>query len=214
MTDKPPSPAAPPPGPLAQPPRKSRTSLIIIGSAAAIIAAVVATGIIVVHARNDGQNPNASASRSTPSGATRSAAEEEQPAPQSTEPKVKGLQDKAAYASGVTVSLSDYQRGASSANAAPANTAYTSFTVKIENKSPSALDLSAAYLMCFHGEESQESQQIFDEELHGLPELRLQPGRAAKATVACEMPKEETYLQVEFTLSQDLPKTVFAGDVA
>jgi len=213
MTEKPPSPAAPPPGPLAPPPRKNRSNLIIIGSAAAVIAAVVATGIIVVNTRNDGRNPNGSASRSTAPDTTRNTAQAQQPTPQASEPEVKGLQDRAVYASGIAVSLSGYRRGTSSADAAPANTAYVSFTVKIENKSPSAMDVSAASLTCFHGEESQESQQIFDEELHGLPDLRLRPGRTAKATVACEMPKQETYLQVEFTPSPDLPKTAFAGDV-
>jgi hypothetical protein len=205
MNNTPPTPAAPPPGPLAKP-KKNRTNQIIIGATAAVIAAIVVTGILVVQTRNDGGNPSSAASRSSPSDDT--AITEEEP-----EPDVRGLQDKAVYETGVEVTLSDYKRGTSSANAAPANTPYVSFTVKIENKSKSALNVATGYLMCYHGDESQESRQVFDEELHGLPSMQLRPGRTAKTTVACEMSKEEKYLQVELTPSTELPKTIFAGDV-
>lgn len=117
------------------------------------------------------------------------------------------------YASGVTVSLSNYQRGTSSAYAAPANTPYVSFTVKIDNKSASALDVETGYLTFFYGDESQQARQLFDKHLHGLPDLRLRPGRTAKETVAFEMPKEQAYLQIELTPSSELPQTIFAGDV-
>ncbi|MFJ3670331.1 hypothetical protein ACIPSE_28140 [Streptomyces sp. NPDC090106] len=214
MTEKPPKPAAPPPGPLAPPSnRRNRSSLIIVASAAAIIATIVATGIIVVQSRDNEGSPTSSVSRPTPSRALVSTADEEQVAPQETEPQIKGLQERAVYESGIAVSLSGYRRGTSTAIAAPANVPFVSFTVKIENKSASAVELGTAYLTCFHGDEIQESQQVFDENLHGLPDLRLRPGRTAKATVACEMPKDETYLQVEFTPSPLLTKTIFAGDV-
>ncbi|MEV7885242.1 hypothetical protein ACWD3I_39930 [Streptomyces sp. NPDC002817] len=212
MNNTPPTPAAPPPGPLAKP-KKSRTNRVIIGAAAAVIAAIVVTGIIVVQTRNDGGSPNSAAPRSTPSDDTAITEEEHEPTPENTEPDVRGLQDTVVYANGVEVTLSDYKRGTSSAIAAPANTPYVSFTVKIENKSKSALDAATGYLMCYHGDESQESRQIFDEELHGLPSMQLRPGRTAKATVACELPKEGKYLQVEVTPSTGLPKTIFAGDV-
>lgn len=190
MNNTPPTPAAPPPGPLAKP-RKNRTNQVIIGATAAVIAAIVTTGIIVVQTRNDDGSPSSTASDSTPPDDTATTEEEHQPTPENTEPDVRGLREKAVYENGVEVTLSDYQRDTSPANAAPANTPYVSFTVKIENKSTSALDVATGYLMCYHGDESQESRQIFDEELHGLPSIQLRPGRTAKATVACEMPKEE-----------------------
>lgn len=212
MNNTPPRPAAPPPGPLAKP-KKNRTTLIIIVSAAAITAAIVATGIIVVQTRDDEGSPSSPASPSTTSDRTLITGEEQEPTPEGTEPEIKGLLDGAVYEDGVEVTLSDYQRGTSSAYAAPANTPYVSFTVKIENKSESALDVGTGYLLCYHGDESQESKQIFDNDLHGLPSMRLRPGRTAKVTVACEMPKDEKYLQVELTPSTELPKTIFAGDV-
>ncbi|MFC8350026.1 hypothetical protein [Streptomyces sp. NPDC057280] len=167
----------------------------------------------MVQTRDDSGSPSSPSSRSAPSDDTLITRKAQEPTPANTEPKVRGLQDRAVYESGVEVTLSDYQRGTSSANAAPADTPYVSFTVKIENESESALDAGTGYLMCYSGEESQESKQIFDDQLHGLPSIRLRPGRTAKATVACEMPKDENYLQVELTPSTELPKTIFAGNV-
>lgn len=167
----------------------------------------------MVQTRDDKDSPRSPAPRATASDATLNTEEEQQPTPQDTDPQIKKLQERAVYANGTAVSLSDYQRGTSTANASPANTPYVSFTIKIENGSTSAFDVETGYLSCFHGEESQQSEQIFDERLHGLPDLRLRPGRTAKATMACEMPKDESYLQIEFTPSSDLPQTVFAGDV-
>ncbi|MBD0843019.1 MULTISPECIES: hypothetical protein [unclassified Streptomyces] len=214
MNNTPHKPAAPPPGPLAKP-KKSRTNMIIIGAAAAVIAAIVATGIVVVQTRDNGGDPNNEPPRSAPADKTLTTEEEPEPTAEESEPGVRELQDTAAYDNGVEVTLSDYQRGTSTANAAPANTPYVSFAVTISNKSESALDVGTGTFTCYYGDASQESRQIFDfdEGLRGLPSVRLRPGRTAKATVACEMAKDERYLQVELTPSINLPKTIFAGDV-
>ncbi|MFF4252273.1 hypothetical protein ACFY1L_13790 [Streptomyces sp. NPDC001663] len=205
----------PPPMPAYDPPsapKKSRTNAIIIGSATAVIAAIIGTGIVVVQARDD-DKPQATAEISAPADDTVTAAVEEEATPEDTEPAVMGLTDGVSYEDGVELSLSDYKRGTSSAWAAPENTPYVAFTVKIDNKSESVVDIGTGYVMCYYGDDSQESEQIFDDGLDGLPSMKLRPGRTAKAKVACEMPKSEEYLQVEVSPSMDDETAIFAGNV-
>jgi hypothetical protein len=210
----PPQPDFPPPLPPEPPkPPKSRTNLVIIGSAVAVIAAIVATGVVVVNSRDD---DSPAAASSTPADSTvTAAAEEPEPEPTATEPKVMGLTDGVAYEDGVEVTLSGYKRGTSSEYAAPASTEYVAFTVKIDNKSKAVVDVGTGFVMCYYGESSSQSEQIFDPDrnLDSLPTMRLRPGRKATATVACEMPKKESYLQVELSPSMESQTAIFAGDV-
>jgi hypothetical protein len=211
----PPPPEFPPPTPPAPPaPKPSRTNAIIIGSAAAVIAAIVATGIVVANSRDD-SGSSATAETSAPADDTITAAEEPESTPENTEPQVMSLTDGISYEDGVEVMLSDYKRGVSSDTAAPSATPYVAFTVKIDNKSSSVVDVGTGYILCYTGDESQQAEQIFDSErgLEGLPPMKLRPGKAATATVACEMPKEEEYLQVEMAPSMEAQVAVFAGNV-
>lgn len=207
----PPPPAFPPPAP---PPKRNRTNAIIIGSAVAAIAAIVTTGLVIVNARDD-DAPASSTASSSPTDETITAAEEPEPTPENTEPEVMGLTDGVAYEDGVEVTLSGYKRGTSSAWAAPENTAYVSFTVKIVNKSKSTVDLGTGFVMCYYGDESTQAEQIFDSErgLEGTPSMRLRAGRTASAKVACEMPKGEEYLQIELAPSMESAVAIFAGNV-
>lgn len=207
-TTPPPPPAFPPPAP---PSKKNRTNAIIIGSAALLIAAIVTTGVVVVNTR-DGNTP-ASAGSSSPADETVTAATEPEPEPEDTGPEILGLTDGVEYEDGVEVALSDYKRGVSSEYAAPASTSYVAFTVKINNKSDAVVDVGTGYVMCFYGEESREAEQIFDDGLDGMPSMKLRPGRVAKATVACELPKGEEYLQVELAPSMESAVAIFAGNV-
>lgn len=204
----PPPPAGQPP---AQSPKKNRTNTIIIGAAAVAIAAIVTTGIVVAGNRDD--SSASSSTKSTPSDDTITPTVKPEPTPDDTEPEIMGLTDGVAYEDGVEVTLSDYKRGTSSEYAAPGSTPYVSFTVKIDNKSDAVVDIGTGYVMCYYGDESREAEQIFDEGLDGLPSMRLRPGRVAKATVACEMPKGEKYLQIEMAPSMESAVAVFAGNV-
>lgn len=207
--DFPPLPVEPPA------PRGNRTNAVIIASAAAVIAAIVATGLIVVNSRDDTAGTSSVSTSSTPSDDTVTAAAEPEPTPEDTEPEVMGLTEGVAYEDGVEVTLSGYKRGVSSEWAAPGSTPYVAFTVKIDNKSAATVDIGTGYVMCYYGDESQEAEQIFDSErgLDSMPSMKLRPGRVAKATVACEMPKGEAYLQVELAPSMDAEVAVFAGNV-
>ncbi|MGQ5576749.1 hypothetical protein [Streptomyces sp. ECR3.8] len=213
MTDTPPPPAFPPPPP--EKPRRARsTNAIIIGSAAAVIAAIIGTGIVVVNSRDTTSSP--ATETSTPADDTiTAAADEPEPTPEDTEPEIMGLTEGVAYEDGVEVTLSGYKRGVSSEWAAPGNTPYVSFTVKIDNKSDKVADIATGYIMCYYGDESQQGELIFDSDrgLDSVPSMQLRPGRTATAKVACEMPKDEEYLQIEMAPTMDSEQAIFAGNV-
>lgn len=209
-TTPPPPPAFPPPAPL---PKRNRTNAVIIGAAVAVIAAIVTTGVVVVNARDDDASTASSAASSSPTDETITAVTEPEPTPENTEPEVMGLTDGVAYEDGVEVTLSGYKRGTSSEYAAPGNTPYVSFTVKVVNKSEAALDLGTGFVMCYYGDESTQAEQIFEEGMSGLPTMSLRAGRTASAKVGCEMPKGEEYLQVEMAPSMESAVAIFAGNV-
>ncbi|MGW5691507.1 hypothetical protein ACWEWX_11250 [Streptomyces asiaticus] len=123
-----------------------------------------------------------------------------------------GLTDTAKYDGGVEVSLSRFTRGISSEWAAPGNTPYVKFNVTFKNGGDEAADLSGVTLSCQHGDTP--GEEIFDSEhgLDGIPTSHVRPGRTVTAVVACEMPKAETYLQVEVQPGL-ADVTVFSGDI-
>ena len=211
-TTPPPMPDYLPPPP---PAKKKPRNWVIIGSATAVIAAVIGTGVFVVNSRDDNTDTASTSSSSTPTDDTVTAAVEEEPTPEETEPEVMSLTDGVVYEDGVEVDLSDYKRGTSSSWASPESTPYVAFTVKIVNRSDAVVDVGTGYVMCYYGDESQEAEQIFDSErgLEGMPSMKLRPGRTAKATVGCELPKGEEYLQVEMAPSMESEVAVFAGNV-
>lgn len=157
----------------------------------------------------------AAATSSTPTDDTITPAADPEPTPEDTGPEVMSLTDSIEYTDGVEVTLSDYKRGTTSAYASPESTPYVSFTVKIVNGSGSTVDIGTGYVMCYYGDESRESEQVFDSDrgLEGMPSMRLRAGRTAKATVGCELPKGEEYLQVEMAPHMEADVAVFAGNV-
>lgn len=213
MTDSTPPPMPdfpPPPQPMV---KKNHTNAIIIGSAAALIAAVVATGVVVVQSRDDKPDSSTAAAEPTPTDETITAAEEPEPEPENTEPEIMALTDGVEYEDGVEVTLTGYARGTSSEWAAPESTPYVSFTVKIVNKSDKTMDVGTGYVSCYYGDESREGELIFDDGLDGLPSMKLRAGRTASAKMACQLPKDEEYLQVEMAPSMESEVAVFAGNV-
>ncbi|MBP8532379.1 hypothetical protein, partial [Streptomyces sp. MK37H] len=107
------------------------------------------------------------------------------------------LDDTASYEDGVNISLGGFKRGTSGPYAAPENTPFIRFSITFENKGDKAADLSGVYLTCQR--ESSPSEEIFDSEhgLDGIPATRLLPGRTNTVPVACSLPADEDYLQVE-----------------
>ncbi|MFJ8146576.1 hypothetical protein ACIQ6R_16115 [Streptomyces sp. NPDC096048] len=205
MPDFPPSPA----------PKKNRTNAIIIGAAVAVIAAIIGTGIVVVQDRDDDTDAKPAAESSAPADETVFAEEEPEPTPDDSEPEIMGLTDGVSYEDGIEVKLSGYKRGVSSEWAAPGGEPFVSFTVKIDNQSDAVADIATGYVMCYYGAESQQAEQVFDSErgLEGVPPMKLRPGRTATGKMACAMPKDEEYLQVEMAPTLDSEVAIFAGNV-
>lgn len=207
----PPMPDFPPPPPAPKKPR----NWVVIGTGIAVIAAVIGTGVFVVNSRDDSADTGSASASSTPTDETVTAAVEEEPTPQDTQPEIMALTDAVEYVDGFEMSLSDYKRGTSSEYSSPENTPYASFTVKVTNGSDAVVDLNSGYISCFYGEESREGELIFssDPELGGLPSMQLRPGRSASARVACQLPKGEEYLQIELAPYSDAEPAIFAGNV-
>ncbi|MFJ4790985.1 hypothetical protein [Streptomyces sp. NPDC088794] len=208
----PPMPTFPPPPPE---PKKSRTNLVIIGAAAAVIVAVIGTGVVVVQSRDDGGKPAAASSSSdTPDeDVVTAAAEEPDPEPADTGPQIFGLNDTAEYETGVEVTLSNFSRGVSSAYAAPENTPYVKFTVKVKNGSETTIDTSLLTVSCSYGEDGQSSESIFDEGLDGGPDTKLLAGRSINVPWGCEMPKGASEIQIEVSPDMDSEAAIFTGKV-
>jgi hypothetical protein len=215
-TPPPPPPGFPPPLPPEQPatPGKSRTNAIIIGAAVAVIAAIIGTGVVVVNSRDDDSSTETAAAKSsTPAGDTVTAAEEPTPTPSDTGPEVFGLSDGVAYDSGVELSLAKFTRATSSDYAAPENTPYVRFTVKIKNGSSATVDTTSLSVNCSYGEDGQSSESIFDDGLNGAPSTKLLAGRSLSVAWGCELPKGEEVLQVEVTPDYESETAIFTGKV-
>ncbi|MGW7299145.1 hypothetical protein, partial [Streptomyces sp. NPDC054829] len=123
------------------------------------------------------------------------------------------LDDTVVYDHDVEVSLSGFSRGVSSDYAAPENTPYVKFTIKVVNNSDSTVDANEMTASCAYGDEGREGEAIYDDGLDGLPDTRILAGRSLSFAWACELPKKETFLQVEVAPDYDSEEVVFAGDV-
>ncbi|MER8158141.1 hypothetical protein [Streptomyces sp. NPDC094472] len=121
----------------------------------------------------------------------------DEPTEDDTIPDALGLGDTVEYDGGVEISLGKFTRGVSSEWAAPENTAYIRFNVTFKNTGDKTADLNTVSLSCQRAEAP--GEEIFDSEhgLDGLPMTHLLPGRSVTAPVACSLPADEDYLQVE-----------------
>lgn len=222
----PPQPSMPtqPPQP-PRPPGGSRTNLVIVGCAVAVVASVIGTGIVVA---GDGDGTASPAPTVT---VTRTVTAEDAETDTDTDTTgddsgsgdtddaasdddgVFALDDTVIYDSDVEVTLSRFRRGVSHDYAAPENTPYARFTIKIVNSSGATVDANEMTVDCAYGDEGKEGEAIYDDGLNGLPETRILAGRSLTVPWACELPKGETFLQVEVSPDYDSEEAVFTGDV-
>ncbi|PGH46932.1 hypothetical protein [Streptomyces sp. Ru87] len=126
-----------------------------------------------------------------------------------------GLTAEVEYIDGTKISLDKFARGTSSEWASPASTPYVKFTIKIVNDSEATMDLGSMYVACQYGDAGKEGEQVFDTErgLEGTPTTHLRPGRSISTVNACELPKDESYVQIEVSAGWDLETAIFVGDV-
>ncbi|WP_200303393.1 hypothetical protein [Streptomyces adelaidensis] len=227
----PPMPPSQPPQP-PRPPGGSRTNLVVVACAVAVVASVIGTGIVVsgdsdgaagpaptvtvtrtvaaedtgTTAADDGSDSDddGSDSDSDSGGASDTATDDD---------GVFALDDTVIYDSDVEVTLSGFKRGVSSDYAAPENTPYAKFTIKIVNGSDVTVDANEMTVDCAYGDEGKEGEAIYDDGLDGLPDTRILAGRSLTVPWGCELPKDETFLQVEVSPDYDSEEAIFTGDV-
>ena len=125
------------------------------------------------------------------------------------------LTEAAVYKDERKIQLSAFSRAVSSGTASPEKTAYARFTLTVTNDSTEHMDLARVYISCQYGAEGRESEEIFDSAngLNGMPSTHLLAGRKLSTTIGCELPKNETYLQIEVTPDLDSEVAIFTGNV-
>ncbi|MFD0395320.1 hypothetical protein ACFQ3Z_36880 [Streptomyces nogalater] len=108
----------------------------------------------------------------------------------SDEDGVYALDDTAVYEP-TEVALSGLKRAVTGEYAAPENTAYLKFTVKVKNGGEKALDVTQLTVNCSYGKDGKSSESVFDSDagLEGGPETKLLPGRSLNVPWGCELPK-------------------------
>ncbi|PDP88539.1 hypothetical protein CQJ94_05920 [Glycomyces fuscus] len=152
------------------------------------------------------------------------AAQEE--APESAEEETPGAVEEEfgseyTYADGLTVRLSGVERRVSGEWDMPESTPYVYFDVQFDNATGAPVDLTYLSVYCQVGEEGRTAEDVYTDQTGTGFTSAVMDGRTATAGFGCALPEEESYLQVELTLSDweemddYMRETVyFVGDVA
>ncbi|MBD9725108.1 hypothetical protein [Streptomyces caniscabiei] len=226
----PPIPPQPP-----KPPGGNRTNLIIVGCAVAVVASVIGTGIVVTKdgdgsaspaptvtvtktvaaedADTTGDDSTGDGDGGGDSGDGTEDSSEDASDTATDDDGVFALDDEVVYDSEVEVALSGFKRGVSSEYAVPERTPYVKFSIKITNGSDATVDANELTVNCAYGDQGKEGEAIYDDGLDGLPDTRILAGRSLTVPWACELPKSETFLQVEVSPDWDSEEAIFTGDV-
>ncbi|MGW9636283.1 hypothetical protein [Nocardiopsis alba] len=125
------------------------------------------------------------------------------------------------YADDLTVLLTNLERRVSGEWYMPENTPYVYFDIQFENGTGSPVDLSYLSVYCQIGEEGRTAEDVYTDDTGSGFTSAVMDGRTATAGYGCALPEDESYLQVELTLSDweemddYVRETVyFVGDVA
>jgi hypothetical protein len=122
---------------------------------------------------------------------------------------------------GLTIELSGIERATSGEWAYPENADYARFTVQVQNGTGSPVDLEMFYIQCQYGEDGRTGETVHDTDA-GVGDgftSTVMDGRNATADLGCELPSEETYLQIEVSVGDETPDewyrptVYFTGDV-
>ncbi|MBB6175020.1 hypothetical protein HNR23_005080 [Nocardiopsis mwathae] len=119
---------------------------------------------------------------------------------------------------GLAVELSGVERGVSGKWAFPENAPMVQFTIQLQNDSGSSIDTALTHVECQVGDEGRRGEFVADAD-QGLGDgftSTLMDGRQATADYGCAMPEDETYLQIEVSVNDDVwerPTIFFVGEV-
>ena len=124
------------------------------------------------------------------------------------------------YTDGLTVRLTNLDRRVSGEWDMPENTPYVYFDVQFDNATGGPVDLTYLSIYCQIGEEGRTAEDMYTDDTGSFTSA-VMDGRTATAGYGCELPEDESYLQVELTLSDweemddHVRETVyFVGDVS
>ncbi|MFF0794266.1 hypothetical protein [Streptomyces spiralis] len=226
----PPMPSYGPPVPPAPQPQAKRHRTVVIAVAAAVVAAAVsaavtagvtgdgdtkaAPAVTVTETVGDGGADAASDDTTAPAGDATDGATDDT-TDEDTGGDAYALTDTVTYENDVAVSLSGFRRTVSSEYAAPENTDYVRFTVKIKNSGGKTLDTTGLTVNCSYGEDGHSSESVFDSE-HGLdggPDTKLLAGRSINVPWGCELPKAGKLIQIEVSPDMESESAIFTGTV-
>ncbi|MEU3307162.1 hypothetical protein [Nocardiopsis sp. NPDC006832] len=125
------------------------------------------------------------------------------------------------YTDGLTVRLAGIERRVSGEWDSPENTPYVYFDIQFDNGTGGPVDLTYLSVYCQVGEEGRTAEDVYTDDTGSGFTSTVMDGRTATAGYGCALPEEESYLQVELTLSDwedfddEVRETVyFVGDVA
>ncbi|MDT7845758.1 hypothetical protein [Streptomyces justiciae] len=216
----------PPPGPGYYPPQPpqapKKTTTVLIAAGAAVVAAVLAA-VVTASVTGDGEAeaaPTVTVTKTAPAeggdtaadDSATDAADSDAPAEDSGDDSY-GFDDTIAYDNDVEISLTKISRAVSSDYASPENTPYAKFSIKIVNKSDKKIDASMMTVNCAYGDEGKEGESIYDDGLDGLPDTSILAGRSLSVPWGCELPKGESFLQIEVAPDYESETAIFTGKV-
>jgi hypothetical protein len=197
-----------------QPPKKTTT--VLIAASAAVVAAVLAA-VVTASVTGDGEAeaaPTVTVTKTVPAEGDETLADDEATAPaEDAGDDSYALDDTIVYDHDVEISLSKVSRAVSGEYAYPEKTPYAKFTIKIVNNSDKKIDASQMTVSCAYGDEGQEGEAIYDDGLDGLPDTSILAGRSLSVPWGCELPKAETFLQVEIAPDYESETSIFTGEV-
>ncbi|WP_306369109.1 hypothetical protein [Nocardiopsis sp. CC223A] len=126
-----------------------------------------------------------------------------------------------AYADGLVVRLDGVERRVTGEWDLPENTPYVYFDIQFDNATGAPVDLTYLSVYCQVGEEGRTAEDVYTDDTGTGFTSAVMDGRTATAGYGCALPEDESYLQVELTLSDweevddYVRETVyFVGDVA
>lgn len=125
------------------------------------------------------------------------------------------------YTDDLTVRLANLERRVSGEWDSPEDTPYVYFDVQFDNATGGPVDLTYLSVYCQVGEEGRTAEDVWTDDTGSGFTSTVMDGRTATAGYGCALPEEESYLQVELTLSDwetfedEVRETVyFVGDVS
>ncbi|MDN3029094.1 hypothetical protein [Streptomyces sp. S.PB5] len=214
----PPTPGYLPPQP--PQPQQKKINAILIAAGAAVVGAVLGAVVTAGLGGDDKAEaaPTVTVTETVPAETgdtvsdTASDEATEEPAEDSGDDSYT-FDDTIVYDNDIEISLAKFSRAVSSDYASPENTPYAKFTIKIVNNSGKKFDAGQMTVNCAYGDEGKEGEAIYDDGLDGLPDTSVLAGRSLSVAWGCELPKGETFLQVEVAPDYESETSIFTGDV-